>query len=276
MLGAWLWKWHFDPRCCLWEELCRCGSDVNSGSSGAVREPSCRCNICCSPLITWALLLTQVCERWFIGWGRDTKPAPSPDPAASSFQLSTHHSSPAQTTIQSIQPSSSVPPFPTLLPTRYAELRSCQLLPDVLLTLGAGRRFLQPPCTPLARVYACSSSSEGCGWLRLYRSSRGLGWGQEPDCVSDAVAQCDLYPSFHRAPCWSLRGQQVPARRTPSPLLRGGNISCQDLSSPGCSLELEMAAADALSFLAPHVRVLPACSQMCPFQKLLSRRCWGG
>lgn len=53
-----------------------------------------------------------------------------------------------------------------------------------------------------------------------------------------------------------MQGQQVPARRALSPsqrpLLRsGGNISCQDLSSPGCSSVSEMAAADTLLSALP-------------------------
>lgn len=122
----------------------------------------------------------------------------------------------------------------------------------------------------LACLYACSPSSQGGGLQPCAGVMGGLGlqWGWEPDCASDAVAQCDLYPSFHGAPCRSLQGQQVLARRTLSPsqqpLLRsGGNISCQDLSSPGCSLESAMAAQLTPRFFGPPVAsqwVLPTAS----------------
>lgn len=134
-------------------------------------------------------------------------------------------------------------PAPRRLPSPSVRLRGCQLLPDVLPLLGVRRPFLA-----LARVYTSSPVSEGCGGE--------LGWGWEPERVADADAGRDPCPSFHGAPCRSSQGQQVPARRALSPsqrsLLRsGGNISCQDLSSPGCSLESVTAAADAQVFFAP-------------------------
>lgn len=83
-----------------------------------------------------------------------------------------------------------------------------------------------------------------------------LGWGWEPECAADAVSGRGPCPSFHGTPCRSSQGQQVPARRALSPsqrsLLRsGGNISCQDLSSPGCSLESATAAADTQVSFTP-------------------------
>lgn len=164
---------------------------------------------------------------------------------------SAHHSLPAHPSIQSIF--IHYPAFPTfLMPGPCMGLCGFQLLPDVSLILGAGKQLLPLMCVHLF------PELQGF-WAVMW----AVGHGQIPECP------VQLHNVTHSVLSWSallgLAGTAGPSTQDSIPISAalfrsGGNISCQDLSSPGCSSESEMAAADAHFFSPPvaYWQVLPA------------------
>lgn len=146
MLGVYLWKWCFDPcfpllsvgrALLLWF---RSEFQLVWRRSGAVMQVQHLLFFCYYLGSALHTGVRAVVAAWFVGWG-GTKPMPSSCLTSPIICPSAHHSSPAQTSIQSIFIQH--PAFATLLmPGPYVGLCGFQLLPDVSLILGAGKQLL--------------------------------------------------------------------------------------------------------------------------------------
>lgn len=298
VLGARLWKWCFDP----------CFPPVSAGRALPLR-------LRCEFQLIWRCLgaVMQVQHLLFSSYylgsalhagvravvaflvhsmGGTPNPHHHLDPASPSFPSSTPLPPPAAHQPRPPPRASSLHPVPTishpapcLVPSAYVGLRGCQLLPDVLLALGAGRRFLLLVCAPLARVYACSPPK-----LRGLRVASLEQWGAwdgagsltaRPMPLHNVTCPCPSIERVARA-CRDSRSRHAGLYRRLSSLCldREGTSHAKTCPPQAAAWSRRWQQLTPIVFgplwhPGSSSRSF-ACSQTCPFQKLLSGRCWGG